>query len=149
MRKIVLTVALAFFAFSCENETGTTIPYAQVNLALNVNFQDYALNAALANLSITQKRVETDKLGYGGILVINGFGSNPVNLFAYDLACPVEAVPNTLVVPDDVGLAKCPKCGAVFNIAYGNGNPESGTKYYLRSYSVIKEGNNGVYRVVN
>jgi len=80
-------------------------------------------------------------LGFGGILVINGLGENVVNLFAYDLACPVEAQRNIRVAPDNPAVtATCPKCGAVFTIATGTGAPKSDTKYFLKSYKVVESG---------
>jgi hypothetical protein len=148
MKKFLFLLFFACLAFSCDEEIYSTIPTAPVNLKLNLNFADNSLNAALAYEVITEKRVATDKLGFGGILVINGFGTEPVNLYAYDLACPVEVNHTVLIVPDDEGNATCPKCHSVYNIAYGNGSPVSGTKLFLRSYRVVPSGNRE-YLVVN
>ena len=126
----------------------STIPNLPVNLQLRLEGLDYDLNANLACKTFTQPRFANDQLGFGGILVINGIGENPVNLYAYDLACPVEAKSDIRVVPDKSGItATCPKCGAIFSIATGTGAPQSGTEYYLKSYRVI--GNGTQYTVVN
>jgi hypothetical protein len=157
MRKIILFILFIFTAFSCDDEIYSTIPNAPVSYKLNLNFNDSQLNVGTgAYLKITKKRLETDRLGYGGLLVVNGIGEKPVNLFVYDLACPVEANRNALIVPEDLNetgnpmaiTAKCSKCGAVYNIIDGYGTPES-TKYYLRSYRVMPTAIPGEYVVMN
>jgi len=149
MKRIVVLLLFVAVAFSCEKEYYTTIPNYPANLKLNMEDMD-VLNASLAYKTFTTPRLATDRLGFGGILVINGMGTNVVNLYAYDLACPVEAQRTVRVVPDKstaFTTATCPKCGAVFNIATGTGAPQSGTKYYLKSYSVYWDGMQ--YVVVN
>ena len=149
MKRILFLLLFANVAFSCDKQYYTSIPNYQVNLDLNLNGLDTRLNAKLAYEVFTKPRVELDRLGYGGILVINGIGSNQVDLYAYDLACPVEVQPNIRVIPDSTGVtAHCPKCGTVFNIADGTGAPKSGgTKYFLKSYRVF--GSGPQYSVVN
>jgi hypothetical protein len=148
MKKVIFFILFSCLVFSCKEEIYSTIPSAPVNLSLNLNTLDNELNAALAYKSVTKPRVATDRLGYGGILVINGIGTEMVNLFAYDLACPVEVSRNVLVVPDNVGKATCPNCKSVYNIAYGYGAPISGTKLSLRPYRVVPSGNRE-YVVIN
>ncbi|MCL1934131.1 MAG: (2Fe-2S)-binding protein [Candidatus Azobacteroides sp.] len=148
MKRIIFFLLFIGVAFSCEKEYYTSIPNYPVNIELRLENMDSELNAKLAYKKITQPRYAVEKTGFGGVLVINGMGENPVNLFAFDLACPVEAQRNVLIVPDNSGItATCPKCGAVFTIANGTGRPESGTKYYLKSYRVI--GNGLQYTVTN
>ena len=158
MRKIFLFLLFIFIAFSCQDEIYSTIPNAPVSFKLNLNFYDSQLNAGVgAYLKITEKRLETDRLGFGGLLIVNGIGEQPVNLFAYDLACPNEASRSALIVPEDINetgtptalTAKCSKCGAVYDIIDGFGTPKSGSKYYLRSYRVMKTSNSGEYMVTN
>lgn len=146
--RILIFLLFMGIAFSCEKEYYTSIPNYPVNIELRLENMDYELNAKLAYKTIIQPRYAVEKTGYGGILVINGMGENPVNLFAYDLACPVEVQRNVRVVPDHSGItATCPQCGAVFTIATGIGRPESGTKYSLKSYRVV--GNGAQYIVTN
>jgi len=151
MKRILFFLLFTGIAFSCQKEYYTSIPDYPVNLELSLNGSDYNLNANLAYKVFTQPRLEKDRLGFGGILVINRLSTdgNPVNLNAYDLACPVEVQRNVRVVPDKTGVtAICPKCGAVFWIADGTGAPKSGTKYYLKSYRIVDNGN-GIYTVIN
>ena len=157
MKRIPLLLLFVCIAFSCEKEYHTTIPHTQVNIELWIDTRDFELKTNLAYKAITEPRSALDRLGYGGILAINGMGEALVNIYAYDLACPVEAQRDVRVVPNNLGTssssvntaitATCPKCGAVFNIATGNGAPQSGTKYYLRSYKVTWNGLN--YTVYN
>jgi nitrite reductase/ring-hydroxylating ferredoxin subunit len=158
MRNSIFSILLIYIVFSCKEEIYSTIPTAPVSYKLNLNLYeaDARLNAGVgAYLCITQRRLETDRLGFGGLLVVNGIGTEVVNIYAYDLACPNEAVRNVSVIPEktsETGIpaaitAKCPKCGAVFNIIDGYGTPQSGSKYYLRAYRVMKTMNSGEYLV--
>jgi hypothetical protein len=147
--KIMLFFSFLIIFLSCKEEIHSPIPYRQVNITLDLNFVDMDLVPVLATKSITQPRVAADFIGFGGILVINGYTTNgEINLFAYDLACTVEADPDVKVIPDYAGKARCPRCGAVYVTAYGTGNPETVAKYPLRSYSVSPIGGNK-YRIVN
>jgi len=148
MKRILFLLLFASIAFSCGKDYYTSIPDFTVNIGLNLATMDYELNAQLAYKEFTKPRLASDRLGFGGVLVINGMGDNPVNLFAYDLACPVESQRDIRVVPDKSGItATCPKCGAVFTIATGTGAPQSGTKYYLKSYRVTGYGTQ--YTIIN
>lgn len=158
MRNFIPFILLIFIVFSCKEEIYSTIPTAQVSYQLNLNLYetDTRLNTGVgAYLRITQKRLETDRLGFGGLLVVNGTGVETVNIYAYDLACPNEAARDVLIIPENTNetgiptaiTAKCPKCGAVYNIIDGYGTPQSGSKYYLRAYRVMKTMNSGEYLV--
>jgi hypothetical protein len=149
MKRILFLILFVGIAFSCDKQYYTSIPNVPVNLDLNLNGLDSKLNAKLAYEIFTKPRVALEQLGYGGILVINGVGENQVDLYAFDLTCPVEAQPSVRIIPDSTGVtAHCPKCGTVFNIADGTGAPKSGgTKYFLKSYRV--SGIGPQYTVVN
>jgi len=152
MKKILLfTFFLSIGLQSCEEEIYSSIPNYPVNITLDLDFGDNELVAALATKSITQPRKGTDKLGYGGILVINGLSLNGdiVNLYAYDLTCPVEVDRNIKIIPDEVGKARCPHCKAVYDISSGYGIPESETKLRLKTYSVRPESGGRRYRIRN
>ncbi len=137
LKKLLIIAILACLSVSCSDNVTSTIPNAPVSLTLDLVGQDNVLNGSLSFKEYTAPRLATDRLGYGGILVINGFGDNLVNLFAYDLACPNEAQSNIKIKPASTGLkATCPSCGAVYNIANG-GAPESGSEFWLRRYSVV------------
>jgi hypothetical protein len=158
VKKIGLVIFIIFFAFqSCDEEMVSRIPLAPVNVILDLTYRDRELNAKLAYKLITQARVasEEGKLGYGGILVINGIGLDgigldPITLFAYDLSCPIEVSKDILIIPDNAGRATCPKCGAVYNIADGYGTPVKNTKSWLKTYKVSPINvNTKEYRVSN
>jgi hypothetical protein len=146
MKKIIFLFVLLFFCLhACEQDPYSTIPNWRVNITLDLDYQDSDLIPILATKSITQKRNEMDEIGFGGVLVINGISTDGslINLFAYDLACPVEAERDKRVIPNDIGKAVCPYCGTVYVIDRGYGYSESGTKLRLRTYSVspLREGN--------
>ena len=147
----VLLLFISCFLLACESPLTSPIPSAPVNLEINLNYADIDLVPALAAKSFTKPRLATDRLGFGGVLVVHGYNSNgAVDFFAYDLACPHEIDRNVLVVPDDEGKARCPKCGSVYVTMWGMGVPEasSTSKYPLRSYLVRAMGGN-VFVVVN
>ncbi|GHU64626.1 hypothetical protein FACS1894123_09630 [Bacteroidia bacterium] len=159
---ITMVMLCLFPTFSCKEEIYSTIPSAPVYVKLDLNFGDKELKSNITAYKIITKPrfdAEVGKLGFGGILVVNG-GNADVNvdqLYAYDLACPVEVNRTIQVVPNNLSpnssvstaiTATCPKCGARFNILSGNGYPEVGTKLFLRTYIVSSNGNNE-YTVVN
>jgi nitrite reductase/ring-hydroxylating ferredoxin subunit len=151
MKKSLLLLLFIVSAFSCDAPYRSPIPYAPVNLSLDLRTTDSELNAKYAYKTIFEPRYASERIGFGGILIINGFGENSVDLYAYDLACPVEVQRSVRIVPDEkTGMtAACPKCGAVFDIANGNGTPRSGAKLYLKSYQVIRNGSEWEYLIRN
>jgi hypothetical protein len=147
--KISYRFVLLFFVTgllsACEQPVTSPVPSAPVNLEINLNYADSDLVPALAAKSFTKPRLATDRLGFGGVLVVHGYNTNDASeFFAYDLACPHEIDKNVIVIPDDAGKARCPKCGSVYITMWGMGTPEtqSVSKSPLRSYLVRpKEGN--------
>ena len=151
MLRNILTIGLLLcLSMSCDENITSTIPNAPVSLILDLAGADNSLNSSLSFKEYTTPRLGTDRLGYGGLLVINGFGEDIVNLYAYDLACPNEAQSNVKIKPENTGLtATCQKCGAVYKIASG-GAPESGSKYWLKRYNVtVERGSATRYKVSN
>jgi len=150
MRPLFL-ILITCLLLSCDSPVISPVPSFPVNLELNINHLDSDLVPALAAKSFTEPRLSTDRLGFGGVLVVNGHGNNGIlNLFAFDLACPYEVDRNVIVIPDDMGKARCPQCGSVYITMWGTGMPEkeSVSKYPLRSFAVRQERDN-VFRVVN
>lgn len=150
MRKAFLIVLFACIAFSCEDEIYSPIPWTSVNFTLHLNQEDSELNGKLSCKTFTQARISIDRCGYGGLLVINAFGGNVLDLKAYDLSCPVEAQSDIRIKPDTDGQkASCPKCGAIYNISSG-GAAISGSKHPLKQYRVTQSGQvGGTYVVTN
>jgi hypothetical protein len=151
MKKAICCIGL-WVLCACDHPVFSPIPSgAPVNLELNLDFADSDLVPALAAKSFTQQRLATDRLGFGGVLVVHGYSSNgALNLYAYDLACPHEVDRNVKIIPDSEGKAHCPKCGSVYVTMWGTGFPEttSLSKYPLRSYAVKSAGGN-TFVVVN
>ncbi|MDR2056954.1 MAG: hypothetical protein LBP83_01480 [Dysgonamonadaceae bacterium] len=142
IKKIFISIFLVFVALqSCNDEIFSPVPYAPVQLTLDLRYKDSELNNVWAYKKFITKRLEIEKLGFGGILVINGGGIDMLNLFAYDLACPMELNREIRIEPDSTGRATCPQCKSVYNIANGSGAPLSGSKYFLKAYRVSSLGN--------
>ena len=81
----------------------------------------------------------------GSTLVLRNISDagNPLYC-AYDAACPVEASRSVSleVENDGLGTARCPECGAVFNLS-ANGTRSDGLGgEILRSYKVTLAGDN-------
>ena len=136
-RPVLLVIICLFLA--CDHPLISPVPSAPVYLEIHLDYTDSDLIPALAAKSFTKPRLATERLGFGGVLVVNGYGSNGAScLFAYDLACPNEVNKNVIIIPDDEGKARCPRCGSVYITMWGMGIPEtpSVSKYPLRSYRV-------------
>lgn len=92
---------------------------------------------------ITQPAREYDKIGFGGLLVINSFleeGLSGNTFFAYDLACPLEREREVRLFVNDRLEAECPICHSRFSILYGGGNPVGGkARAPLTRYAVLRE----------
>ena len=154
LKKILVVCILCCLHTACEEDFTSTIPFAPVNLIIDLmNYDDFG-NIPSYRKFITMEDTYFPKkvyeFGFGGILVVRGVygGTPPAGLFAYDLACPNEARHKVRVKPQSPGLqAICSECGAVYNIATG-GAPESGSRYWLRRYNVAQIGETE-YRITN
>ena len=144
LRPLIL-LFVACFLLACDLPLISPVPSVPVSLEIKLDYYDSDLIPALAAKSFTQPRLAVDRLGFGGVLVVHGYSSNGApDYFAYDLACPHEVDRNVIVVPDNEGKARCPKCGSVYVTMWGMGIPEtqSVSKYPLRPYRVrAKDGN--------
>jgi len=137
---ILLLIAMTTIISSCSDDEGggkqKPIPDMEVHLYVNTSL------APLKNTYgiVSYPSSEYEKVGYGGVLVINGEPAGSVVLYAYDLACPVEANENIRVVElkDELGKVKCEHCGMVFSIADGEGKSDSNSKYSLKKYQTQK-----------
>ncbi|MDR0546637.1 MAG: hypothetical protein LBG77_03500 [Dysgonamonadaceae bacterium] len=143
--KCVITffLFLLFALVSCEEEYISPIPNAPVSINLDLRFEQDLVNIPFTCKIIKEKPVGM-RQGFGGVLIVHGYGDNFPPLYAYDLACPHEVDRNIVVIPDSAGKARCPKCGSVFITMWGTGAPEGNSvaRYPLKSYRVIVNGNN-------
>lgn len=138
LQTFIGSLLLFLFISGCEDNYISSIPNYPVSLELNLTasyptFKDNPYQY----LVFEKPRYDYEYLGYGGILVVCGFGSNnPYEYYAYDLACPHEAQANIKVTPNNNGQAVCSTCGSVFDIVNGFGNPidDSPAKEPLKRY---------------
>ena len=140
--------SVLFFLITCgREEQRQTIPFAPVNFRIDLNGQDHALRNPLVYKIFTERRLQTDRVGLGGLLIV----SCPINenkLFAFDLACPCQGRPNVRVTPTGTGRAICKTCGSEFITMHGLGSVYSGSARPLQVYNVVSQGG-GVFVVRN
>lgn len=165
---ILFTLLVAVAFQSCNTVDDNRIPSYPVNLNLASpdlwsihgvsGYGEFKL--FIKELRIPKDFAYTDRTvtGYGGVLLISGV--NPFTLeagvpMAYDLACPVEAMPDVRVSIQTDGLvpeAVCPKCGSHYDVVERAGSPISGpafsSKVGLRRFE-CREGQFGGYLIVN
>lgn len=141
-RYFLLAPLLALSAASCNDNVVSSIPDYPVSLELNLittypNFK--SINHSLTFIrGVTPGIPITNYTGFGGILVYIGFDGT---YYAFDMACPYEAKPTVRVYPNSLGQAVCEKCGSVFNLGYGLGDPQSGpAKQILKRYRATLSG---------
>lgn len=151
--RFLALVCMLLVVGACQKVMINPIPSARVSIPIDVYYTDMELEPVLGIKSYTQKRYETDYLGFGGVVVIHGYdGASTMGeyaLYAFDLACPNEVLPTVRVEPHSDGTATCPTCKTVYDMTWGFGNPLSGpSKYALRRYSIIPRGS-GEYEVRN
>ena len=134
---ILLYVTLSFG--SCRDNIQSAIPDYPVSLQLNLTSTYPTFrNSYNKSLTFTKGVSVTDRVGFGGILVYTGFDGT---YSAFDMACPYEIKSTVRVYPNDIGQAVCEKCGSVFDIGYGIGNPSAGpAKEALKRYKTSLSG---------
>ncbi len=132
-------VLFALLIISCSDNIRSSIPDYPVYLDLNLTTTYPTFkNNINESLIFTKPIFVTDRIGFGGILVYVGFDGQ---YYAFDMACPYEANSNIRVYPNGNGQAVCQKCGSVFDIGYGVGNPSSGPAHeVLKRYKATLSG---------
>lgn len=133
----ILTVILNLQ--SCKDDYVSTIPYAPVNLDLNliVNYPNF--RTANQSMEFEKPRTVTDRIGYGGILVYIDFDNK---YDAWDMCCPYEADPSIKVHDNGLGQAVCTDCGTVYDLSWGLAVPIEGpSKQPLKRYQTQLQGN--------
>ncbi|MFA6999361.1 MAG: hypothetical protein WC198_09400 [Victivallaceae bacterium] len=127
IRLLFFTGSFLFFGIisGCEDNYISSIPNYPVSLELNLTASYPTFKDNPYQFLVFEKpRYDYEYLGYGGILVVCGFGSDrPYEYYAYDLACPHEADAKIKVTPNSNGQAVCNTCGSVYDIVNGFGIP--------------------------
>lgn len=145
---ILLLTIISFLSESCNDNYISSIPYFPVSLELNLSVSPYTLfrNSTNKYLLFEKQITGSDLVGYAGILVYTGVGFDDLgnsNYYAFDMSCPYEHQIDVRVRPDLNGLGRvvCEKCGSVFDVSYGVGNPVSGkAKEVLKRYKTSLSG---------
>ncbi len=145
----LLWLGLLLFTGCADQVTRQTIPYAPVNIHIDLNGLDHTLRNPLAYKVFTEKdrRTDDERFGYSGVLVTSN--ADGTILYAYDLCCPHENKREVRVVPEDNGTATCLTCGTVFVTQYGLGTRDKGPSTEPLQRYRIEPFAPGVYRVVN
>ncbi|MDD4362549.1 MAG: hypothetical protein PHF48_08930 [Bacteroidales bacterium] len=139
MKKIIALFLILAFA-SCGRYQ-SSIPESPVFMRRNLN----TINCLFPGdyYYITEPQTATDRLGYGGLVLVRGFDDQ---YYAYDLACPVECRTDVRVgQPNEVLEVACPQCGETYQLGFGMGTPSTGvSKEGLKRYSVVIDVNSEV-----
>jgi nitrite reductase/ring-hydroxylating ferredoxin subunit len=126
----LLFPAILFCLIGC-NGYESSIPARPVYINwMNV----YQLKTIGSYLYIDKTKLASDRIGFGGILVVHAYDDN---FYAFDLACPVEANENVRVgIPEGL-ICKCDSCGESYDLSFGLGTPLNHiSKQGLKRYSV-------------
>ena len=147
VKYLLLTILVGTSTTGCYDNVQSSIPDLPVSLQLNLTTTYPTFKNSSNQYLLFEKRyLETDRIGYGGILVCTGVALDDYGnstYFAFDMACPYEADKDVKVYPDENSLGKvvCEKCGSVFDVGYGFGNPLSGpAKETLKKYRTTISG---------
>jgi hypothetical protein len=119
----------------------SNIPARSVYIKRNI--YTYNLTSYGSYLYITTKSISSDKIGYGGILIVYDFFGN---YHAFDLACPVEVNENVRIgKPDGSLISKCDSCGERYDLSDGLGTPLNHiSNQSLKRYSVSTDDYNNI-----
>ena len=129
VKSCFFSAIISLFLISCDDTYISSIPDYPVYLELDLmttypNFR----NSANKYLFFEKPITVIDRIGFGGIVVystgwIDDGGKNIY--YAFDMACPYEHNSNIKVheLKNDLGKVVCEKCGTVYDISNGVGNP--------------------------
>ena len=144
MKTKIVFCLLLLASVSCDDNVRSSIPVRQVNLVRSMLTDTDAfglMNPGTCKEFVTPLKA-TDRLGFGGLLVVCGFNfDEKQNHFAFDLACPYEVHPEVRVTMNDALQAECSTCGSKFNVVYGTGVCAEGpAREGLRRYRISVSG---------
>ncbi len=146
---ILLFVLLALPFWGCDETNQSPIPDFPIFLELRLSSQYPTFKNSTGQFLHTEKDIiltTNDRIGFGGVVICSGITLDDygkTQYYAFDMACPYEAKRETKVYPDTTGLPYlvCQKCGSVFDVGFGNGNPLSGpATAYLKKYRTAISG---------
>ena len=147
LRYCLSTIFLTIFVVSCKDNIQSSIPDYPVYLQLNLTAQYPTFKNSPGQFLTFEKGITSnDRIGFGGIVVCTGITLDDyggTQYYAFDMACPYEVKSTVKLHPDTQGLPHliCDKCGSVFDISFGYGNPLSGpAKEFLKKYRTSLSG---------
>ena len=121
IRNIVVVTMTCLFIAGCDDTYISSIPDYPVYLELNlVTTYPIFRNSINKSMTFLTPITAIERIGYGGVLVYTGFDGA---YYAFDMSCPYEHKSTVRVYPNELGQAICEKCGTVYDIGYGVGNP--------------------------
>ena len=128
---------------SCYDNYVSSVPTMPVSLKIDLTGQYNGFKNSTNEFLIFEKPFyEADRVGFAGIIVYSGvnFDDNGNSVYyAFDMTCTHELTQDAKVYPvvGEFGKVKCNKCGTVYDVSLGFGNPVSGqSKEILRKYKV-------------
>ena len=149
LKYCLFTTVLAIILASCNDNIRSSIPDYPIYLHLDLTAQYSTFKNSTGQFISTEKGIiltANDRIGFGGVVVctaitLDDYGNT--QYYAFDMACPYEVKNTIKVYPDITGLPYlvCEKCGSVFDVGFGNGNPLSGpSKEFLKRYKTSLSG---------
>lgn len=152
--KYILILNLILCFSSCEkDEEQNVLPVYPVNFKINLNSTDAILRSP-GNYKEYVKGsypiLAIQSLGYGGLIIVNSYldlGTNGLNLFAFDLSCPNEGLPDIRVKGANDGTAKCEKCGKVYDLMLNGKVKGESSDLHLQRYRVISTANPNIFDI--
>ena len=143
---IILWLIFPLILGSCLTED-SPIPDREVYLRRNIISTN--LLSPGSYLYITVPELSSDRLGYGGLIVVYTYDETEPYC-AFDVTCPNEATPTIRISePDDLLICTCETCGERYNLMFGLGTPMDGiSKYGLKKYTAYIDPNNDQYIIV-
>ncbi len=153
-RNIISLLIIVVSLQGCYDNYVSSVPAMPVSLKIDISGKYNTFKNSTNEFLIFEKPVyEADRVGFAGIIVYSAvnFDDNGSSVYyAFDMACTHELTQSAKVYPvaGEFGKVKCSKCGTVYDVSLGFGDPISGlTKEILRKYKVtVTETSLYVYR---
>lgn len=145
---------ISSFFGACNDNYISSVPTTMVSLKIDLSGKYNTFkNSTNEFLTFEKPEIFNDRVGFAGIIIYSGinFDDNGNSIYyAFDMACTHEIKQDAKVLPVEgkYGEVKCTKCGSVYDVSLGFGNPISGpSKEKLRKYKVtVTETNLFVYQ---
>ena len=127
---------------SCKQSQKTSIPSYPVHLMLNITaeYPHFVKENVCQTLTFTERKSQTDYIGYAGIVVSIGMDGN---YHAHDMGCP-HCLNRNKPVEIEGMYAECPICHEQYDLSYGYALPIKGiSREPLRKYTATYSSLNG------